>query len=430
MLRANLVCCSTTSVRGASHTFRVTRRTANTSRNCIIARFQVLAPLDFLLDIGALDRRISLLVYAVRISLLARLLALRSTRISLPAAVWIAEVETDSIRAENFACLALWWVRRAKSHCSSVIPLDIVLITQRLLASAVFGAPMDDNSDDHIEWAGSLPNHLTAPALRGVKNALLQGSTLEVERDNVTVRVINGLDQHSDTSQKETILSAKVTSPGNTESRKIIPNGNRLMLARGIYDHPLIQPYRKFRLVSNGNIKNPLESTHRPSKEQVEDLGWFCRGTSLIKIGLPTMAAYPKLGSISALCGLGASGNSAGFYPEYSYNQTESISGDAKGWIIENLAGYLFKAILIFCCIAIGWPLVKEFGVGHTSQFVISRLSQPILDLTHRHLAPLLKWAMTSSLSRHLNRRSSRNPNLRSTFSDPGASLNWFAPFR
>ena len=85
---------------------------------------------------------------------------------------------------------------------------------------ACFEPLMGDKDDDQIEWMGSRPNDLTAQALRGIKNALLQGHTLEVDRDSVAVRVINGLDQHANTIQKGAILSAQVISPGNVESRK------------------------------------------------------------------------------------------------------------------------------------------------------------------------------------------------------------------
>ena len=149
------------------------------------------------------------------------------------------------------------------------------------------------------------PNHMTAPALRGGKNAPLQGGDFEVDRDSVTVRVINGLGQHTNTSQKGAILSARAISPENAESRKIAPSGNRLMLARTSDGRPLIPSYREFRLVSSGNVKNPLRPLPFPSDDQIKDVGWFCWGTPLIEIGLSTMASYPKLGPILVLRVLG-----------------------------------------------------------------------------------------------------------------------------
>ena len=65
---------------------------------------------------------------------------------------------------------------------------------------------MDDNGDDQIECMGSRPNDLTAPALRGIKNAFLRGHTLEVDRDAAIVLVINGVGQRGNTNQKGTIL--------------------------------------------------------------------------------------------------------------------------------------------------------------------------------------------------------------------------------
>ena len=115
---------------------------------------------------------------------------------------------------------------------------------------------------------GSNPNRLTAPALRGIKNALLQGVTSGVDRDAVTIRVINGAGKHTNTSQKGAILSAQSISPENVESRKIAPSGDRLMHTGANDGRPLIRPYRKFRLVSNGNVKNPLHSPPLPSADQ------------------------------------------------------------------------------------------------------------------------------------------------------------------
>ena len=135
----------------------------------------------------------------------------------------------------------------------SVIPTFLISSCLHLLVFG-FGAPMGDNLDDITEWMGNNPNHMAAPSLRGIKTAPLQGGTLEVGRDAVTVRVINGGDQRRNTSRKGTILSAQAISPGNLESRKIISNGNRLMLARTKVGHPLIPSYRKIRSVSDGNV--------------------------------------------------------------------------------------------------------------------------------------------------------------------------------
>ena len=119
-----------------------------------------------------------------------------------------------------------------------------------------FDAPVDVNTDDQIEWAGSNPIHLTAPALRGIRDSLLRCATLEVGRGDITVRVINGLEQHARTAQKGTVLSVNVISPGNIESRRIICNGDKLMPARSMEDRPIIPTYRKFLLVSNGDVRN------------------------------------------------------------------------------------------------------------------------------------------------------------------------------
>ena len=70
------------------------------------------------------------------------------------------------------------------------------------------------------------------------------------------------------------------------------------------------------------------------------------------------MASYPKIGSPLALLGLGTSGNSAFFASEYFYNQTESIRGNAKEWVVAKLAAYLPKHIRIFCFI-IGWLIAR-----------------------------------------------------------------------
>ena len=100
-----------------------------------------------------------------------------------------------------------------------VIPIAILGISLRLLVFAFFDTPMEDNNDDLVEWMGSRPSHLAAPALSGIKNSLIQGDTLEVGRDNVTVRAINGLDRHANTSHKA-ILPVNVIPHGNSESRK------------------------------------------------------------------------------------------------------------------------------------------------------------------------------------------------------------------
>lgn len=73
---------------------------------------------------------------------------------------------------------------------------------------------MEDNQDGQIERSGSLPNHVTAPALRNVKNALLAGGSLEVVRDELKVRVGNGSDQHSNTTQKEQFFQYMLLPPG------------------------------------------------------------------------------------------------------------------------------------------------------------------------------------------------------------------------
>ena len=134
---------------------------------------------------------------------------------------------------------------------------------------------MGDNDDDGIGRAGHNPNHITDPAIRGIKNALLQGVAIEVDRDSATVRVINGVGQHDNTSQKGEVLSAQSISPGNAESREIASGGNRLILARTLGDHPLIPSYRKSRSVPNENNKNPLRPIPFPPTEQVGDVGLF-----------------------------------------------------------------------------------------------------------------------------------------------------------
>ena len=103
----------------------------------------------------------------------------------------------------------------------------------------------------------------------------------------------------------------------------------------------------------------PIRPIRIPSSEQIKDVGWFCLGGSLVRLGLPTISPYPKLGPLLIICGLGASGNSAGFDPEFFYNKTEPIRGEAKVWAIGNLAAYILKPILLFCCLIICWPIVK-----------------------------------------------------------------------
>ena len=84
-----------------------------------------------------------------------------------------------------------------------VPPLLLLVFTGRAYG---FESPTGDNMDDEIEWAGDNAIHLTAPALRGIKNATLQGSTLDVGRDGVKVRVINGVDQQANTAQKGAVF--------------------------------------------------------------------------------------------------------------------------------------------------------------------------------------------------------------------------------
>ena len=107
-------------------------------------------------------------------------------------------------------------------------------------------------------------------------------------------------------------------------------------------------------------MKNSLDLPPLPSREQVKDVGWFYWGKSLIEIGLSPMAPYPKIGSMFVISGLGTSGNSAGFAPAYFYNQTETIRGEAKEWRAEHFSEYFPKPILLFCCLMVGWPLVKQ----------------------------------------------------------------------
>ena len=102
----------------------------------------------------------------------------------------------------------------------SVIPNVYWFSFLHLLAFSIFDPPMGDNVDGDVDRPGCNPTRSTALALRGIKNALLQGDTLEVALGDVTARVIDGLGQHSDTSQKGSILSVKVIHPGNVETRK------------------------------------------------------------------------------------------------------------------------------------------------------------------------------------------------------------------
>ena len=82
-----------------------------------------------------------------------------------------------------------------------IIP-DLRLLALSGLAARGFEAPMGDDVDDQIEWLG--PNPIRAPgtSLRGIRNALLQVATSAVGRDDITVRVIDGLDQHAITDPK------------------------------------------------------------------------------------------------------------------------------------------------------------------------------------------------------------------------------------
>ena len=134
---------------------------------------------------------------------------------------------------------------------------------------------MGDNMDGRIEWKGPNPIRAASPALRNVKNALLAGETLEAERATLTVRAMNGSELHANTDQKGPILHPNVISPGNHESRRITSDGNRSMLSRRLDGLPLIPTYRKLRLVSNGNVRNPIGFTPIPTQEQAQGLGWF-----------------------------------------------------------------------------------------------------------------------------------------------------------
>ena len=163
---------------------------------------------------------------------------------------------------------------------------------------------MGDSADEQIERTAPKPIHVAAPALRGIKNAPLRGATLEVDCGNITGRVINGLGQHANSAQKGKITSVKVISPQNIESRRTLSIGNQLMIARSMVYLPIIPKYRKFRLVFDGSARKPSNLAPFPTVEQVKGTGWFCGCASLIKIGMFTLASYPTLGSILAICGL------------------------------------------------------------------------------------------------------------------------------
>ena len=168
------------------------------------------------------------------------------------------------------------------------------------------------------------------------------------------------MDQHANTTQKGAIFSAQVSPPENAESSRPDASGDRLMLARSHEDRPLILTYREFRLVPNGNVRNPIELIPLPTQEQVGGIGWFCWGSSMIKLGLSTMTAYPKVGDLLIFFGLGTSGGSPGYTPEYVYSQTAELRHDAKGWAIGNLAQYLFKHVLISRSLIIACAVVKR----------------------------------------------------------------------
>ena len=85
------------------------------------------------------------------------------------------------------------------------------------------------------------------------------------------------------------------------------------MSDRSREDHPLIPTYRKFRLVSNGNVRNPVGFIPILTQDQVKGIGWFFWGSSMIKVGLSTMASYPKVWDVLIFSGLGTSGSSAGY---------------------------------------------------------------------------------------------------------------------
>ena len=138
--------------------------------------------------------RISLLFLSDRISLLAQLSQI-SLLVRSVALVYLYSTQSDS----DFAISALV-VPPDRLHCLSTITGFKLLFVLPLLVVGL-EHPMGDYDDDQVEWMGSRPNDLTAPPLRGIENAFLQGHTLEVVRDSVTVRVINGVDQHTNTSQ-------------------------------------------------------------------------------------------------------------------------------------------------------------------------------------------------------------------------------------
>ena len=54
-----------------------------------------------------------------------------------------------------------------------------------------------------MPWLVSGPTHVTDPAIRAAANSLLQGAPIEVERNNLVVRAVNGLGKHANTDQME-----------------------------------------------------------------------------------------------------------------------------------------------------------------------------------------------------------------------------------
>ena len=125
-----------------------------------------------------------------------------------------------------------------------------------------------------------------------------------------------------------------------------------------------------------------------PSEEQVKDVGWFRRGTSLIKIGLSTMAAYPKIGSISPLFGLGAAGNSDGFAPGYFIIERNQFEGKQRN--VRSIASLnIFpNQSSFFAAFSSVGRSCKDFGVGLPSQFEM----MPLLfnHATTSRILPLL----------------------------------------
>ena len=76
------------------------------------------------------------------------------------------------------------------------------------------------------------------------------------------------------------------------------------------------------------------------------------------------MDSYPKVGDVLIFCGLGTSRSSAGYTPGYFYNQTSELRHEAQEWAIELLVEYLFKPIMGFGTLMIGWPIVRKYGNG------------------------------------------------------------------